>query len=261
MNTYHLEGVFDDKTDTEDLLLTQYIRACGWECMISDSARCYVDPMRTLHTFSRQRNKWVSGTIDFMLESGLSTKYSRILWLQEGNLFINFVIRIMFVVLFSIAVLTNQFVWNWIWISPIVAASILNVILTVKTPNHRFIDIILAGTLINPELYLWASLGVHTNVWLSRFRVSKKDGWAMQYAAEAGQTHSKLVLHMLFVLAVIAAVSLLIRYNYDYIASDGVREALEPYLEQGFVILTILTIFEFFVMLIQIWRLRAPFKA
>ncbi|MCL1630393.1 glycosyltransferase family 2 protein [Sporolactobacillus sp. CPB3-1] len=61
---YKLNGLYDDKSDTEDLLLTQYIRACGWVCIISKKARCYVDSMKTLHTYSSQRNKWVSGTTD-----------------------------------------------------------------------------------------------------------------------------------------------------------------------------------------------------
>lgn len=258
---YKLNGLYDDKSDTEDLLLTQQLRACGWECLISDSARCYVDSMKNLHSYSAQRNKWVSGTIDYMLQDWLKTKYSRRLWLQESNLMINFVLRILFVVLLSTAILTDQFVWSWIWISPVIAASLLNFILAVKTPNHRVIDVIGATLLISPEVYLWMTLAIHINVWISRLRVSKKDGWANQYAAENGQTRSKFVLHLLLACGAILGIVWVVKDKYNYIASESTRVALKPYLEHGFMILTLMTIFEFVLMIHQIWKLRAPYKA
>ncbi|WP_037563499.1 glycosyltransferase family 2 protein [Sporolactobacillus terrae] len=258
---YKLNGLYDDKSDTEDLLLTQYIRACGWVCLISKHARCYVDSMKTLHTYSSQRNKWVSGTTDYMLQDGLSTKYARRLWIQESGLFINLLIRCLFVVLVGLSVLTEQFYWNWIWITPIIAASILNLILTLKTPNSRFIDVVLAALLISPEIYLWITIGIHINVWLAKIKITKQDGWANQYRAETGQTRSHFVLYFLLFIFGVATAAYFIEVNSGLLASQTIQTALKPYLMQGFVVLTILTIFEFMVMIHQIWRLRGPYKA
>jgi cellulose synthase/poly-beta-1,6-N-acetylglucosamine synthase-like glycosyltransferase len=258
---YKLNGLYDDKSDTEDLLLTQYVRACGWVCVISENARCYVDSMKTLHTYSSQRNKWVSGTTDYMLQDGFITKYSRRLWIQEFGLFLNLLIRLMFVILVGLSLLTDQFYWNWIWITPVIAASLLNLVLTIKTPNSRFLDVILATLLISPEIYLWITISIHINVWISKFRISKQDGWENQYRAETGQTHSHALLYFFLFLLCIASAGFYVKLNYGMLTSPPIQQALNPYLMQGFVLLTILTIFEFAVMLNQLWKLRGPYKA
>ncbi|MCO7175705.1 glycosyltransferase family 2 protein [Sporolactobacillus kofuensis] len=258
---YKLNGLYDDKSDTEDLLLTQYIRACGWICMISKSARCYVDSMKTLHTYSSQRNKWVSGTTDYMLQDGLKTKYSRRLWIQEAGLFINLIIRLMFVSLVGTALITDQFYWNWIWITPVIAASLLNLILTIKTPNSRFIDVVLATFLISPEIYLWITIAIHLNVWISKIKINKQDGWENQYRAETGQTRSKFFVYVFIFLLLIVSFAFFIKWKYQLLTSPTIQHAINPYLIQGFVLLTILTIFEFMVMLNQIWKLRGPYRA
>lgn len=87
--TSKLNGIYSDETDTEDLELTQELRGLGWKCLVSSSARCYVDPMTTNPSFIAQRTKWVSGTIDYMTKAGLSTNYSRRLWCKEFLLMIN----------------------------------------------------------------------------------------------------------------------------------------------------------------------------
>lgn len=260
-NDYKLNGLYDDKSDTEDLLLTQYIRACGWVCLISKSARCYVDSMKTLHTYSGQRNKWVSGTTDYMLQDGLKTKYSRRLWIQEAGLFINLIIRLFFVLLVGLSLLTDQFYWNWIWITPVIVASLLNLVLTLKTPNSRFLDVVLATLLISPEIYLWITISIHINVWLSKIRINKQDGWENQYRAETGQTHSHALMYFVLFFLFAAAAIYFVKVNYGLLTSPTIQQALNPYLMQGFVLLTILTIFEFAVMLNQLWKLRGPYKA
>lgn len=53
-------------------------------------------------------------------------------------------------------------------------ASILNVILALKTPMHRPIDVILSGLLISPEIYLWVNLVTFNQVWIERLTATKK---------------------------------------------------------------------------------------
>ena len=55
---YKLNGFFDNSTDTVDLLITQHLRACGWTCLTSKSARAYVDSMDNYTAYFAQRKKW-----------------------------------------------------------------------------------------------------------------------------------------------------------------------------------------------------------
>ncbi|MCL1630392.1 hypothetical protein M3N64_00300 [Sporolactobacillus sp. CPB3-1] len=142
-----------------------------------------------------------------------------------------------------------------------VAASLLNLVLTLKTPNSRFIDVVLATLLISPEIYLWITISIHIKVWLSKIRITKQDGWANQYRAETGQTRSHVLLYAVALLAFAVAVAYLIKLNFGTLSNPAVQRALNPYLTQGFVMLTVLTIFEFMVMLNQLWKLRGPYKA
>lgn len=172
-----LNGIYDNATDTEDLNLTQQLRKLNWKCIISDSARCYVDSMDKLSTYISQRFKWVSGTLDYALQSGLETKYSRILWGRELLLALNFFIRCLMIVLISASVALGMFTWNWIWITPYALSIIINSIVSMRTPHRRFIDVLLNVLGISPEIYLWLTLYVHAKVWLSLLKVSKVDGW------------------------------------------------------------------------------------
>ena len=75
---------------------------------------------------------------------GKSRHKGRIWRSHEIKTFMELIIRVIFVVLISASFSYRQFHWSWIWIIPIVLASILNTILAIKTPMHRPIDVILA---------------------------------------------------------------------------------------------------------------------
>lgn len=253
-----INGIYSNETDTEDLALTQDLRKLGWKCLISDKARCYVDSMTTYKAFKAQRTKWVSGTIDYMLKSGLSTAYSRTLWLKELGLLLNLIIRILLVILVPSAILLGHFVWNWVWILPVLAASVLNLIIALKTPNHRFIDVLLAFLDISPEIYLWITLRVHVGVWISEFKIDKEDGWAKQYQAEKGISKINWA-PILFLLLVILFAGIL--SYFKIITLNSALGVIKPFVNRGFDILTDLTIVMLIIMIFKLFKFRGNFSA
>lgn len=126
---------------------------------------------------------------------------------------------------------------------------------------HRTIDVVLAALLISPELYLWANLITFSQVWLGKLSVNKKDGWANQYNAEKGKTQSKLAQGIIVSILSISLLVYLCFQNRDYLTSEPVQTALQPYLMTGWVILTILTIIGSINMVYQIWTLRGKYTA
>lgn len=258
-----LDGPWQNDSDVEDMLLTWQLQRLNWKTLISPKARCFVDAMRTYHTYRQQRNKWRSGTVDLLTNSdiGVKSKHKGKLWRSQAKSFMDLTVRILFVSLLTVSLATDQFYWSWIWIIPIALASILNIILAIKTPMHRPIDIILAGLLISPEIYLWVNLITFSQVWLEKLSANKKDGWANQYNAESGKTRSKLVQGILAGIVFISIVSFLCIYFREYLTSNPVQTVVQPYLMTGWIILTYLTIYASFIMLYQIWTLRGRFTA
>lgn len=258
-----LDGPWQNDSDVEDMLLTWQLQKSKWKTLISPKARCFVDSMRSYHTFRQQRNKWKSGTVELLTNSDLEvkTRHKGKLWREQIKTFMELIIRVLFVTLLVTALATDQFYWSWIWIIPIVLASVLNTILALKTPMHRPIDVILAGLLISPEIYLWVNLITFGQVWLDKLSAHKKDGWANQYNAESGKTSSKLIqgIIMFFLLIVIGVFACL--YFRDYLTSNSVQMSVYPYLMTGWVILTFLTIIASLIMLYQIWTLRGRHTA
>lgn len=258
-----LDGPWQNDSDVEDMLLTWQLQKREWKTLISPKARCFVDAMRTYHTYRQQRNKWKSGTVELLTNKDINVKtrhYGK-LWRSQLKTGMELVIRFMFVLLLSISLATDQFTWSWIWITPVVLASVLNIILAVKTPMSRPIDVILAGLLISPEIYLWVNLITFSQVWLEKLSTNKKDGWANQYNAENGKTSSKLVQGVLSTLLGIGLIIFSCIHFRDYLTSTVVQDATRPYLEHGWIVLTYLTIYATLVMIYQIWTLRGRHQA
>ncbi|WP_147629081.1 glycosyltransferase family 2 protein [Oceanobacillus massiliensis] len=258
-----LDGPWQDDSDVEDMLLTWQLQKSNWKTLVSPEARCFVDSMRSYHTFRQQRNKWKSGTVDLLTNSdiGVKTRHNGKLWRSEAKTFMELGVRVLFVLLLTIALATDQFYWNWLWITPIALASLLNIILAIKTPMHRPIDVIMAGLLISPEVYLWVNLMSAIQVWLDKLSAHKKDGWANQYQAESGKTNSKLIPGILLGIIVISAIAYLCINYREFLTSEPIQMAIQPYLMAGWVLLTVLTIFASLVMVYQIWTLRARYTA
>lgn len=257
-----LDGPWQDESDVEDMLLTWQIQK-KWKTLISPTARCFVDAMKSYHTFRQQRNKWQSGTVELLTNSdiGVKSKHRGKIWRSQIKSFIDLTIRLLFILLLASALATNQFYWSWIWIIPVALASILNTILAVKTPMHRTIDVILAALLISPEIYLWVNLITFANVWLGKLSANKKDGWAIQYSAERGQTRSKLLEGIIVTILLTALVTYLCVDHRVFLTGKTVQIAIKPYLQTGWSILTYLTIYTSIVMLYQIWMLRGRHTA
>lgn len=257
-----LDGPWQDESDVEDMLLTWQIQK-KWKTLISPTARCFVDAMRSYHTFRQQRNKWQSGTVELLTNGniGVKSKHRGKIWRSQIKTFIDLLIRVLFLSLLTVALATNQFYWSWIWLVPVALASILNMILAIKTPMHRVIDVILAMLLISPEIYLWVNLITFMNVWLGKLSANKKDGWATQYNAERGNTRSKLTEGMIAAILFIALIIYICKDNRAFLTSEFIQMAIKPYLLTGWQLLTYLTIYSSLAMLYQIWTLRAKHRA
>ncbi|WP_234396956.1 glycosyltransferase family 2 protein [Bacillus massiliglaciei] len=258
-----LDGPWQDESDVEDMLLTWQIQKSKWKTLISPTARCFVDAMRSYHTFRQQRNKWQSGTVELLTNRDIDVKSNHRgkIWRSQIKMFIDLTVRVLFVALLLAAIATDQFHWSWIWITPVVLASLLNTMLALKTPMHRGIDVVLAALLISPEIYLWVNLITFVNVWLGKLSATKKDGWAIQYNAEKGNTRSKLLEGSIFAILLIAAGVFGCIHYRDFLTSEPVQLAFSPYLQTGWVMLTYLTIYSSAVMLYQIWTLRGRHTA
>nr|WP_329602914.1 glycosyltransferase family 2 protein [Terrilactibacillus tamarindi] len=258
-----LDGPWQNESDVEDMLLTWQLQKSGWKTLISPHARCFVDAMRNYHSYREQRNKWKSGTVNLLTSKDLKvkTRHTGRLWRSQAKMFIDLIVRVLFVTLLALSLATDQYTWNWIWLTPVVLASLLNMILALKTPMHRPIDVILATLLISPEIYLWVNLITFIQVWLEKLSANKKDGWASQYAAESGKTRSKLTQGvLLFILFVTASTFACIHFR-DTLTNPATQAAVKPYLMSGWIVLTYLTILESLIMLYQIWTLRGQHKA
>lgn len=113
----NLDGPWQNDSDVEDMLLTWQLQKANWKTLISPSARCFVDSMRSYHTFREQRNKWKSGTVDLLTNSnlGVKTRHKGKLWRSQLKTLSDLLIRLLFVLLLAVALATDQFYWTWIW--------------------------------------------------------------------------------------------------------------------------------------------------
>lgn len=263
VDSIKLDGPWQNDTDVEDMLLTWQLQKLTWKTLISPTARCFVDSMKTYHTYRQQRNKWKSGTVGLLTNRDLRIKTKHIgrIWRDQIRSFIDLITRVLFIGLLVIASVTHQYYWSWIWLTPVVLASIINIVLAVKTPMHRPIDVVLAGLLISPEVYMWVNLITFTQVWMEKLSVNKKDGWVNQYNAEKGATSSKLMLGIVLLLLSAGAVVFVAIHFRPYLMSTAVQTAVKPYLMRGWRVLTCLTIISTLIMLHHLWTLRGKYTA
>lgn len=257
-NHYKLNGVYDNATDTEDLLLTQQLRELGWKPVISVSARCYVDSMKDMKSYVSQQTKWTVGKLDYTTKAGVSTNYARKNWMEELTLFMNGIIRVMLLILIPASIALNEFKWSWIWAIPLVFSAILNTIISFKVPRHRFVDVLLGITTISAEFSIWFDLYIHLKSWKELSKSERSDTWAMQYAAENGLSKSG-TSGLLSLFAVILLIALGIYFHI--ITLDSAIMTIKPYIASGFQLLTYMTLFTSFLMVIKLFKIRGNFKA
>jgi poly-beta-1,6-N-acetyl-D-glucosamine synthase len=181
---------WDPEAQVEDMELTWALTARNWETKVSATARAYAGPMVTLKALWAQRRKWDEGMIRLLLGSkiGAATMYP---WRMQAKMALNALTRGLFVTLLATGLAVDAFEWNWIWIAPPILGCLLNFKHARKVPGHTRLDLLLAGTLVCVELYLWFRLMVWSTSWATVIAGIRRDGWARQYKAEglpAGQT-------------------------------------------------------------------------
>lgn len=252
-----LNGIYDDSTDTEDLLLTQELRKLGWQPKISHSARCYVGAMKTMHSYTSQQTKWRIGKLDYTTKSGVSTAYARKNWVDELTLMMNVITRAMLLVLIPSSIALGMFKYNWIWLLPILFSVILNTIVAIKTPRVRFIDILTSVFLISPEFSILFDFIIDVKSWRELSRVERKDAWAEQERAENSQ--GKLGIGAISVLVVVALV--ILGLYFKVISVDSALMTLKPYIISAFNVLTYMAVFATILMINKLIKIRGSFKA
>jgi cellulose synthase/poly-beta-1,6-N-acetylglucosamine synthase-like glycosyltransferase len=181
---------WDPEAQVEDMELTWALAARNWETKVSMTARAYAGPMVTLKSLWAQRRKWDEGMIRLLLGSkiGAATMYP---WRMQAKMALNALTRGLFAGLLVTSLAVDAFEWNWIWIAPPIMGCLLNLKHARKVPGRTRLDLVMAGTLICVELYLWFRLMVWSTSWATVIAGIRRDGWARQYKAEglpAGQT-------------------------------------------------------------------------
>jgi cellulose synthase/poly-beta-1,6-N-acetylglucosamine synthase-like glycosyltransferase len=254
---YKLNGVYSTETDTEDLLLTQQLRALGWVPRISESARCYVDSMKTMSAYINQQVKWSTGKLDYVTKAGVSTAYARKIWREELTIWMNIAIRVGLLILIPASLALNRFKWSWIWALPLALSMILNLIVSLKVPNKRFIDVLLSVTTISPEVQIWLDAYVHYHAWKNLAKVDKSDGWRMQELAEAGSLKSS---HVGIIAVALLIIGIVLGVRFGWLSSATALDAISPYISSGFTVLTYLTLFTTFLMVVKLFKIRGNFK-
>lgn len=181
---------WDPEAQVEDMELTWALNQRNWETKVSATGRAYAGPMLTMKALWAQRRKWDEGMIRLLLGSkiGATTAYP---WRMQLKMGLNALTRVLFVVLLATSLAVNAFEWNWIWITPPILAVLLNLKHARKIPGRTRFDLVLAGTLVAVELYLWFRICCWMSSWATIIAGIRRDGWARQYKAEglpAGQT-------------------------------------------------------------------------
>jgi cellulose synthase/poly-beta-1,6-N-acetylglucosamine synthase-like glycosyltransferase len=181
---------WDPDAQVEDMELTWALNARGWDTKVSATARAYAGAMVTVKSLWAQRRKWDEGMIRLLLGTkiGAATLYP---WRMQLKMGLNLLTRVLFVALLATSLAVDAYEWNWIWVTPPILAVLLNLKNANKVPGRTKGDLVLAGTLLAVELYLWFRLTVWAVSWSTVIAGIRRDGWARQYKAEglpAGQT-------------------------------------------------------------------------
>ena len=183
----------DDRTSpwttatlVEDMELTWQLKQAGYEVLVSKDARAYAGPMTAVRSLWGQRSKWDYGLAKLLwdrrgVKNDEITSYP---WRLQAKMLLDFTLRVLFFVQLSVALTLDAFTWYWIWIFPPVWAALLNLRLAAVMPDRRTRDLVLAGTLVVPELFLMLRLVCWARCWFKVLTKQGFDGWSAQYAAE-----------------------------------------------------------------------------
>lgn len=181
-------GPWDASAQVEDMQLTGDLRGMRYETLVSPTARAHAGAMLTFRSLWAQRRKWDEGMARLLATPSLN-KWTATLWRQQLALLSNGVTRLLFVFLLTAALMVDQFVWSWWWMTPTVIASVLNARVAWHVPNRTMGDVVTAALLVPIELYLWFRLACTTASWSNVLAGIKRDGWEDQARAERGASN------------------------------------------------------------------------
>jgi cellulose synthase/poly-beta-1,6-N-acetylglucosamine synthase-like glycosyltransferase len=171
------------QTQVEDMELTWRFSDLGWETLCSPDSRAYIGPMYSVKTLWAQRRKWDAGIIHLLRANGFK-KHTAEPWKLQAKMLLDTSIRVLFVILLTLALHRGSWVWYWIWAIPPLIAMALNFRIARKMPNHTKKDILYAVLLLPGEIYLCFSIAIWVISWFDVLVGKKRDGWSAQYRAE-----------------------------------------------------------------------------
>ncbi len=244
---HHRVGPWDPNADVEDMELTWRVKENNRTALTSAEARAYVGSMPTMKALWAQRLKWARGMAALLKATGF-TRTTAYPWKQQMGLLLNALIRVALAFLLPASLIAGQFVWSWIWLTPVALAWILNVRTALRMPDRTGRDVLYAATLIPAELTLWFNIAVTTTAWVQVLSGSRTDAWARQSRAESGTSAGwwKIVA----VLVGLSAVAFSVAQLWSRVAPEIQSQALII----GWSVLSVLTAAQCLVMLRRIVR-------
>jgi cellulose synthase/poly-beta-1,6-N-acetylglucosamine synthase-like glycosyltransferase len=163
--------------------LTWRLSDLEWETLCSPDSRAYIGPMYSVKALWAQRRKWDAGIIHLLRLNGFK-KHTSEPWKLQAKMLLDATIRILFIVLLTLALQRGSWVWYWIWIIPPLFGMVLNYRVAMKMPDRTAKDVISAVLLLPGEIYLWFSIAIWLTSWFDVLFGIRRDGWSAQYRAE-----------------------------------------------------------------------------
>lgn len=189
----HQKAPWTHDSAVEDSLLSLQLVDSGFLTKISASAHAYVGAMTTTRALHAQQVKWTQGFLDLMWPGQRGNtrgkpfhRNLRLRWRELGGMSTNIIVRTAFIALLAGTLAQDAFVWNWIWITPVVISVLLNLRIAMSMHDRTFSDY--AYALVLPaEGYMMLRVGHFLASGFKFWSRSARDSWAAQAKAESGR--------------------------------------------------------------------------
>ncbi|GAA3333556.1 glycosyltransferase family 2 protein [Curtobacterium albidum] len=213
MDANHQGSPWVKDSEVEDSLLSLQVKSAGYLTKISARARADVGGMHTLRGLDAQQVKWNFGAIELMWPGQRGdTKGQpfhpnlRLRWVEHASMAMNFLTRVLFVLLLVASLSIHAFVFSPLWLVPPVVAVALNLRVVASMKHRTWRDVLFAALIAPAEVYMWIRLGHFLRAW-TRFASKKQtDNWAEQAKAERGSGNAHLAPVAIVLLVMAAAV-------------------------------------------------------
>jgi biofilm PGA synthesis N-glycosyltransferase PgaC len=243
VTTHERNSPWDPDAQVEDMELTWRLHEAGRKTLVSATARAYAGPMVTVKGLLGQRRKWDEGMAALLWKNKMPDRNTLTPWKQQVNMFSNFVVRLMFLIMVAASVMVHQFVWSPIWLIPIGVSTALNLKVAWRTPDRTAGDIAYALLILPSELWMLTRMYSTMTSWINIWFGARRDGWAAQAAAERGGTGGgatgKLIGKIFGYTALLAAGTAAATWWWTTQAGTDIQERV---LTTGWSVLTVLTI-------------------